>query len=98
MNELIIKGRGISDILIAVVDGLKGFPETLNAVFPQTVGTITRSRQGTFDVAVKTDFSNTIPVIGLAASVLGLKMLVELGLQYRCDSAFFNSSTKPSLL
>jgi putative transposase len=35
MNEL--KGRGINDILIAVVDGLKGFPEAINAVFPQTV-------------------------------------------------------------
>jgi len=35
MNEL--KSRGISDILIAVVDGLKGFPEAINAVFPQTV-------------------------------------------------------------
>jgi putative transposase len=35
MNEL--KNRGISDVLIAVVDGLKGFPEAINAVFPQTV-------------------------------------------------------------
>ena len=35
MNEL--KNRGISDILIAVVDGLKGFPEAINAVFPLTV-------------------------------------------------------------
>src|SRR6516225_8258026 len=35
MNEL--KNRGIGDILIAVVDGLKGFPEAINAVFPQTV-------------------------------------------------------------
>jgi putative transposase len=35
MNEL--KGRGVSDILIAVVDGLRGFPEAINAVFPQTV-------------------------------------------------------------
>ncbi len=35
MNEL--KGRGIGDILIAVVDGLKGFPEAINAVFPGTV-------------------------------------------------------------
>ena len=32
MNEL--KNRGIGDILIAVVDGLKGFPEAINAVFP----------------------------------------------------------------
>ncbi len=35
MNEL--KNRGLLDILIAVVDGLKGFPEAINAVFPQTV-------------------------------------------------------------
>jgi putative transposase len=35
MNEL--KTRGIGDILIAVVDGLKGFPEAINAVFPQTI-------------------------------------------------------------
>jgi len=34
MNEL--KNRGINDILIAVVDGLKGFPEAINAAFPQT--------------------------------------------------------------
>lgn len=33
MNEL--KNRGVADILIAVVDGLKGFPEAINAVFPQ---------------------------------------------------------------
>lgn len=35
MNEL--KNRGVEDILISVVDGLKGFPEAINAVFPQTV-------------------------------------------------------------
>lgn len=35
MNEL--KNRGVGDILIAVVDGLKGFPEAIDAVFPQTV-------------------------------------------------------------
>jgi putative transposase len=35
MNEL--KARGIADILIAVVDGLKGFPDAITAVFPQTV-------------------------------------------------------------
>ena len=31
-----LKGRGVEDILIAVVDGLKGFPEAIGAVFPQT--------------------------------------------------------------
>lgn len=35
MNEL--KNRGVDDILLAVVDGLKGFPEAITAVFPQTV-------------------------------------------------------------
>ncbi len=35
VNEL--KARGVNDILIAVVDGLKGFPETITSVFPQTV-------------------------------------------------------------
>jgi putative transposase len=34
MTEL--KNRGVGDILIAVVDGLKGFPEAINTVFPQT--------------------------------------------------------------
>ena len=27
--------RGIEDILIAVVDGLKGFPDAISSVFPQ---------------------------------------------------------------
>ncbi len=31
-----LKQRGIVDILIAVVDGLRGFPEAIEAVFPQT--------------------------------------------------------------
>ncbi len=35
MNEL--KNRGAGDILIAVVDGLKGFPGAITAVFPETV-------------------------------------------------------------
>ena len=35
MNDL--KNRGVQDILIAVVDGLKGFPEAITAAFPQTV-------------------------------------------------------------
>ena len=35
MNEL--KTRGVSDVLIAVTDGLRGFPEAINAVFPDTV-------------------------------------------------------------
>ena len=35
MNEL--RTRGVEDILIAVVDGLKGFPDAILAVFPETM-------------------------------------------------------------
>jgi transposase-like protein len=31
-----LQHRGVEDILIACVDGLKGFPDAINAVFPQT--------------------------------------------------------------
>ena len=34
INEL--KNRGVEDILIACVDGLKGFPEAIESVFPKT--------------------------------------------------------------
>lgn len=34
MNEL--KNRGVMDVFIAVVDGLKGFPDAITAVFPDT--------------------------------------------------------------
>ena len=33
MTEL--KNRGVADVLITVVDGLKGFPEAISAVFPE---------------------------------------------------------------
>ena len=33
MNEL--KARGVADMLIAVVDGLKGFPKAIEAVYPE---------------------------------------------------------------
>ncbi len=35
LNEL--KQRGVHDILICCVDGLKGFPEAIEAIYPQTV-------------------------------------------------------------
>src|SRR5215207_5430176 len=35
MNEL--KNRGVEDVLIAVVDGLKGFPDAILAVFPDAM-------------------------------------------------------------
>lgn len=35
MNEL--RNRGVEDIMLAVVDGLKGFPEAITAVFPEAI-------------------------------------------------------------
>ena len=35
LNEL--KQRGVQDILLCCVDGLKGFPEAIEAIYPQTV-------------------------------------------------------------
>jgi putative transposase len=35
LNEL--KQRGVADILLCCVDGLKGFPEAIEAIFPNTV-------------------------------------------------------------
>jgi putative transposase len=35
MNKL--KHRGVDDMLIAVVDGLNGFPDAINAVFPLAI-------------------------------------------------------------
>jgi len=35
LNEL--KNRGVEDILIAIVDGLKGFPEAIAAAYPDTI-------------------------------------------------------------
>ena len=32
-----LKNRGVEDILIACVDGLKGFEEAINTVFPETI-------------------------------------------------------------
>ncbi len=31
-----IKNRGVNDILIAIIDGFKGFPEAINSVFAET--------------------------------------------------------------
>jgi putative transposase len=35
MNDL--KARGVNDLLIAVVDGLKGFPDAITAIFPDCI-------------------------------------------------------------
>ncbi|MDZ4862248.1 MAG: transposase [Gemmatimonadota bacterium] len=32
-----LQGRGVQDILIALIDGLRGFPEAIHAVYPDAV-------------------------------------------------------------
>jgi hypothetical protein len=41
-----LKNRGVSDVFIACVDGLKGFPEAIEAVFPQTTGAALQGASG----------------------------------------------------
>jgi len=31
-----LRNRGVEDILIACIDGLKGFPEAINSIYPKT--------------------------------------------------------------
>ena len=32
-----LKNRGIDDVLVCCVDGLKGFPDAIEAVWPETI-------------------------------------------------------------
>jgi putative transposase len=69
MNDL--KARGVEDILIAVVDGLKGFPEAIEAVFPQAaiqtciVGSLKKWRTASlygFELALAPNVENHAPI------------------------------------
>src|SRR3546814_19010722 len=46
MNAL--RNRGVEDILLAVVDGLKGFPDAITAVFPAIGTAACRVRVGQY--------------------------------------------------
>ena len=41
-----LKNRGVADIFIACVDGLKGFPEAIETVFPQAAGAVVHRAPG----------------------------------------------------
>lgn len=70
MNEL--KNRGVEGILIAVVDGLKGFPDAINAVFPEaTVQTcIVRLLRNSLDFASWKDRRDLARALKLIYSAL----------------------------
>ncbi|KQN53400.1 hypothetical protein ASE99_24050 [Serratia sp. Leaf51] len=38
-----LKNRGLQDILIACVDGLKGFPDAINSVYPRRTSSFASS-------------------------------------------------------
>jgi putative transposase len=52
-----LKNRGVEDVLIAVVDGLKGFPDAITAVFPraQVQTCIVHLIRGSLDLVSYTD-------------------------------------------
>ena len=41
-----LKNRGVRDIFIGCVDGIKGFPEAMEAVFPATAGAVVPGAYG----------------------------------------------------
>ena len=89
MNEL--KNRGAQDILIAVVDGLKGFPEAINAVFPQTViqTCIVHLIRHSMDFAAWKDRKNVAQALrAIYRGTVGI---------FVCEAAFRHASTKRSL-
>jgi transposase-like protein len=64
LNEL--RHRGLRDILICCVDGLKGFPEAIEAVFPLT--TVQTCIVHYADVRVMpTRLENRLQILGVAA-------------------------------
>ena len=60
LNEL--KQRGVQDVLIACVDGLKGFPEAIEAVFPATwVQTVITQRRAVWERVINSGAAQLTP-------------------------------------
>jgi putative transposase len=59
MNEL--KNRGVEDLLVAVVDGLKGFPQAITAVFPQATVQTSCLRGARFALSKPTEKCEACP-------------------------------------
>ncbi len=78
-----LKQRGVEDILIACIDGLKGFPEAIEAVFPQTrvqlciVHQIRSSMKYVPDKEKKTVMEDLKPVYKAVNAEQGYERLLE---------------------
>jgi transposase-like protein len=70
-NEL--KARGVQDILLACVDGLKGFPEAIKSVFPDDEALKKSLYLGTMDILKKW----TMPVANWGQVVAQFAVLFE---------------------
>lgn len=72
MNEL--KNRGVGDILIACVDGLKGFPDAIKSAFPKTE----------IQLCIVHMIRNSVKYVG---SKYQKEFVADLKLMYRAPSA-----------
>ena len=96
-----VKNRGVEDVLIAVVDGLKGFPQAITAVFPQaTVQTPDRVRGRLCIVHLlrnSLDFVSWLDVVSwkdrkpVAAALKAIYRAVDAGLGKAALNAFEES-------
>ena len=83
-----LKNRGVEDILIACVDGLKGFPEAISSVFPNTIVQtciVHMIRQSTRFVSWKNRraVANSLkPIYQANSEVQGKASLEEFGKQW----------------
>ena|GEM_PF-7110046 len=78
-----LKERGVADILIDCVDGLKGFPEAIQTIFPKTqvqLCVVHQIRAGNF--AYATDFKK-FPSDAIAAWKGRVHTMVASGIRYR---------------
>jgi transposase-like protein len=90
LNDL--KNRGVDDILIACVDGLKGFPEAIKAIYPHTDVQVCITHQIRHTIMFiphkdKKQFCDELKTIYIApteeAGLEALKQMMERWPQYR---------------
>lgn len=95
-----IKNRGVEDIFIACVDGLKGFPEAINALFPRTqvqVCVVHQIRHTVMFIATKDKekFSNDLRTVYTSVDEkAGLRALQEVKEQWPQYAPYLESWEK----
>lgn len=72
-----LKNRGVQDILIACVDGLKGFPEAIRSVFPKTEVQTCVVHQIRNSLRYVSEKDKTCQAIGMKAFMADLKPVYQ---------------------